>query len=45
MPDTPEKRATLGGYGGKPPSVADISVPTGARNAGSGAPTGDQSTD
>src|SRR5487761_443134 len=39
------KRATPGGYGGKPPGVAIIGVPTGARNAGSGAPTGDQSTD
>jgi hypothetical protein len=38
-------RATPGGYGGKPPGVAIIGVPTGARNAGSGAPTGDQSTD
>ena len=40
-----EDRATPGGYGGKPPGVAIIGVPTGARNAGSGAPTGDQSTD
>ena len=40
-----KKRATPGGYGGKPPGVAIIGVPTGARNAGSGAPTGDQSTD
>jgi hypothetical protein len=40
-----EVRATPGGYGGKPPGVAFIGVPTGARNAGSGAPTGDQSTD
>jgi hypothetical protein len=40
-----EHRATPGGYGGKPPGVAFIGVPTGARNAGSGAPTGDQSTD
>ena len=40
-----EYRATPGGYGGKPPGVAIIGVPTGARNAGSGAPTGDQSTD
>ena len=40
-----EVRATPGGYGGKPPGVAIIGVPTGARNAGSGAPTGDQSTD
>src|SRR5580693_9110869 len=39
------KRATPGGYGGKPPGVAIIGVPTGARNAGSGALTGDQSTD
>jgi hypothetical protein len=45
MPDGPGEKATLGGYGGKPPSVADISVPTGARNAGNGAPTGDQGTD
>jgi hypothetical protein len=42
---TSELRATPGGYGGKPPGVAFIGVPTGARNAGSGAPTGDQSTD
>jgi hypothetical protein len=41
---TSEHRATPGGYGGKPPGVAFIGVPTGARNAGSGAPTGDQST-
>jgi hypothetical protein len=41
----PKKRATPGGYGGKPPGVAIIGVPTGARNAGSGAPTGDQDTD
>src|SRR6201996_9715558 len=40
-----EKRATPGGYGGKPPGVAIIGVPTGARNAGSGASTGDRSTD
>ena len=40
-----EDRATPGGYGGKPPGVAIIGVPTGARNAGSGTPTGDQSTD
>ena len=40
-----EHGATPGGYGGKPPGVAFIGVPTGARNAGSGAPTGDQSTD
>jgi hypothetical protein len=40
-----EHRATPGGYGGKPPGVAIIGVPTGARNAGRGAPTGDQSTD
>src|ERR1700748_2902148 len=39
------KRATQGGYGGKPPCVAIIGVSTGARNAGKGAPTGDQSTD
>jgi hypothetical protein len=39
------KRATQGGYGGKPPCVAIIGVPTGARNAGNGALTGDQSTD
>src|SRR5580692_7492692 len=39
------KRATPGGYGGKPPGVAIIGAPTGARSAGSGAPTGDQSTD
>ena len=37
--------ATPGGYGGKPPGVAIIGVPTGARNAGSDAPTGDQSID
>jgi hypothetical protein len=29
-----EDRATPGGYGGKPPGVAIIGVPTGARNAG-----------
>ena len=29
-----EHRATPGGYGGKPPGVAFIGVPTGARNAG-----------
>src|SRR5689334_5224935 len=40
-----EHRATPGGYGGKPPGVAIIGVPTGARNAGSDAPTGDQSID
>ena len=44
-PEGGEHRATPGGYGGKPPGVAIIGVPTGARNAGSGAPTGDQSTD
>src|ERR1022692_1922240 len=38
------KRATPGGYGGKPPGVAYIGAPTGARNAGTGAPPGDQST-
>ena len=38
-------RATPGGYGGKPPGVAIIGLPTGARKAGSGALTGDQSTD
>src|SRR5262249_61065197 len=38
------KRATPGGYGGKPPGVAFIGAPTGARNAGNGAPAGDQST-
>ena len=33
---TPSRhRATPGGYGGKPPGVAFIGVPTGARNAGS----------
>jgi hypothetical protein len=42
---SPEHRATPGGYGGKPPGVAFIGVPTGARNAGSDAPTGDQSID
>src|SRR5262249_36839669 len=42
---SPEHRATPGGYGGKPPGVAIIGVPTGARNAGSDAPTGDQSID
>jgi hypothetical protein len=41
----PGDGATPGGYGGKPPGVAFIGVPTGARNAGCGAPTGDQSTD
>jgi len=40
-----QKRATPGGYGGKPPGVAFIGVPTGARNAGSGTLTGDQGTD
>jgi len=30
----PKIRATPGGYGGKPPGVAIIGVPTGARNAG-----------
>ena len=44
-PGGSEHGATPGGYGGKPPGVAFIGVPTGARNAGSGAPTGDQSTD
>ena len=44
-PQDPEHGATPGGYGGKPPGVAFIGVSTGARNAGSGAPTGDQSTD
>jgi hypothetical protein len=44
-PERPEHRATPGGYGGKPPGVAIIGVPTGARNAGSDAPTGDQSID
>src|SRR5215472_17789433 len=29
-----ELNATPGGYGGKPPGVAIIGVPTGARNAG-----------
>src|SRR5690349_16612862 len=43
--ESPEHRATPGGYGGKPPGVAFIGVPTGARNAGSDAPTGDQSID
>src|SRR5450755_3617009 len=31
---TSEYGATPGGYGGKPPGVAFIGVPTGARNAG-----------
>jgi hypothetical protein len=44
-PGGSEHGTTPGGYGGKPPGVAFIGVPTGARNAGSGAPTGDQSTD
>ena len=44
-PKAPRHGATPGGYGGKPPGVAFIGVPTGARNAGCGAPTGDQSTD
>jgi hypothetical protein len=39
-----KQRATPGGYGGKPPGVAFIGAPTGARNAGNGAPAGDQST-
>src|SRR6266568_624208 len=43
--ESPEHSATPGGYGGKPPGVACIGVPTGARNAGSDAPTGDQSID
>ena len=38
-----KKMATPGGYGGNPPGVAIIGVPTGARNTGTGAPTGDQS--
>jgi len=33
-PKADEDRATPGGYGGKPPGVAFIGVPTGARNAG-----------
>jgi hypothetical protein len=33
-PERAEHRATPGGYGGKPPGVAIIGVPTGARNAG-----------
>src|SRR5438477_11959598 len=33
-PKAGEDRATPGGYGGKPPGVAFIGVPTGARNAG-----------
>ena len=33
-PKDPGHRATPGGYGGKPPGVAFIGVPTGARNAG-----------
>src|SRR5215831_2817074 len=33
-PQRAEHRATPGGYGGKPPGVAIIGVPTGARNAG-----------
>lgn len=37
------KKATPGGYGGKPPGVAIFGVPTGARNTGTSAPTGDQS--
>ena len=32
--NTGEDGATPGGYGGKPPGVAFIGVPTGARNAG-----------
>ncbi len=43
-PSRSKKRATPGGYGGKPPGVAFIGAPTGARNAGNGAPAGDQST-
>src|SRR5215469_10152111 len=39
-----KERATPGGYGGKPPGVAFIGAPTGARNAGIGAPAGDQGT-
>jgi hypothetical protein len=37
------KEAMPGGYGGKPPGIAGIGVPTGARNAGTSAPAGDQS--
>ena len=33
-PEGAEDSATPGGYGGKPPGVAIIGVPTGARNAG-----------
>src|SRR5215472_12646841 len=33
-PEGSEHRATPGGYGGKPPGVAFIGAPTGARNAG-----------
>src|ERR1700722_6900879 len=33
-PKVAKHRATPGGYGGKPPGVAFIGVPTGARNAG-----------
>ncbi len=33
-PQARKHRATPGGYGGKPPGVAFIGVPTGARNAG-----------
>jgi hypothetical protein len=33
-PKRAEHRATPGGYGGKPPGVAIIGAPTGARNAG-----------
>ena len=33
-PEASGHRATPGGYGGKPPGVAFIGVPTGARNAG-----------
>src|SRR5579875_1147558 len=35
-----EHRATPGGYGGKPPGVAFIGAPTGARNAGYRCPSG-----
>src|ERR1700733_211094 len=39
-PKDRKHRATPGGYGGKPPGVAFIGAPTGARNAGNWCPSG-----
>ena len=39
-PQAPDHGATPGGYGGKPPGVAFIGAPTGARNAGNWCPSG-----